>query len=96
MVLASALMLLMRIMAAFALVVFAVFAAAITAFEGTFGTGPVKSVAIGGFFIGEYQLQASRAQVDAAHQSEQLHTQRTALSLQCRFAIETGPLALFC
>ena len=54
MVLAAALMLLMRIMAAFALVVFAVFAAAITAFEGTFGTGPVKSVAIGGFFIGEY------------------------------------------
>ena len=62
MVLAAALMLLMRIMAAFALVVFAVFAAAIAAFEGTFGTGPVKSVAIGGFFIGEYQLQASRAQ----------------------------------
>lgn len=43
------------------------------AFEGAFGTGPVKSVAISGFFIGEYQLQASRAQVDAAHQSKQLH-----------------------
>ena len=65
MVLAAALMLLMRIMAAFALVVFAIFAAAIAAFEGTFGTGPVKSVAISGFFIGEYQLQASRAQVDS-------------------------------
>ena len=60
MMLAATLMLLVRIMAAFALVVFAVFAAAIAAFEGTFGTGPIKSVAIGGFFIGEYQQGSSR------------------------------------
>ena len=73
MVLAAALMLLVEIMAAFALVVFAVFAAAIAALEGAFGTGPIEPVAISGLFIGEYQLQASRAQVDSTYQSKQLH-----------------------